>query len=451
MNNGRLDPERLAAFLDGRLPPEEHAEVITQIAASADALEILASAAQPRTNPFHPTNTAKRTTFVGRRKEIERLSALLHQTRSGNATNVMVTGEPGSGKSSLLFRLKALAEGKENVQGFRFLVVYTHIDPETTQAGLLAKIVAGLERGLANSEKMRAFLKEMLAFASRIEAAGISLREAQPAVDEAQMERFADHLARTVKLITEGGRGLLRAQHDGVLLIIDEADKASSELRLGAFLKQLIEGLSWRECEHFIVSVAGLPGLQDVLRGGHNSAMRLFEVMELQRMDLAESAAVVVEGLERASREGEPIRILPGALGKLVRMADGLPHFIQQLAYSSFAVNADGIIDEEDVDEGAYGPEGAVAALGNHYGWTAYLADRDSWTLLSGLAAASSRWVSVAELAATASIPSQRLRHTIQRLMKDGVVVQRGQDESVGLASHALRGWVNLEVLRPSE
>jgi type II secretory pathway predicted ATPase ExeA len=451
MNSEFIDPERLAAFLDGRLRPEEHAEVLRQIAASADALEILASAAQPRTNPFHPTNTAKRTTFVGRRKELERLTLLLRQTQSGNATNVMVTGEPGSGKSSLLFRLKALAEGRENAHGFRFLVVYTHIDPETTQAGLLAKIVAGLERGLANSEKMRTFLKELLAFASRIEAAGISLRDAQPAVDEAQMERFADHLARTVELITEGGRGLLRAQHDGVLLIIDEADKASPELRLGAFLKRLIEGLSWRECEHFIVSVAGLPGLQDLLRGGHNSAMRLFEVIEIQRMDMAESAAIVVEGLERASREGEPIKILPGALGKLVRMADGLPHFIQQLAYSAFAINADDVIDEEDVEEGAYGPEGAVLALGSHYGWIAYRTDRDAWALLKALATASSPGVSVAEIAESARIPGPRLRKVVERMVKDRLVVQARHEEFVAFASHALRTWVRLESDRPVE
>jgi hypothetical protein len=467
VSSGPIDPERLAAFLDGLLPPDQHAEMVRQIAASPELLDVFASAARPRSNPFHPTSTSKHGTFTGRRRELEKLASLLRQTRSGNGTNVLLTGEPGSGKSSLLMKLKAVAEGRDEAAGrrteeakaqgkqkdaFRFLVVYTDIDPATTQHGLLSKIVAGLERGLETSEKTKAFLKDLLEFASRIEAFGIRLHETSRPVDEAQMERFADHLARTVEAVTGARRGVLHAQHEGVLLILDEADKASPDLRLGSFLKLLIERLRWRECERFMVAVGGLRGLQDVLRSGHNSALRLFEVIELQRMDALASMGIVVEGLKRASEEGDRVTIQPGALRQMVTMSDGLPHFMQQIAYSAFAVNKDDVIDEEDVEDGTYNPEGAVAALAMHYGWSDLSTRSDCWAVLKALASGPEAGIPVAALVQGTGATARKVRDAVQRLAEERLVVmQPGADEPVRLATHALRAWVRLEAARPPD
>ncbi len=396
------------------------------------------------------------------------LANLLRQTRSGNSTNVLVTGEPGSGKSSLLMKLKAVAEGRDEsasqkrdeakaqskqADPFRFLVVYTDIDPDTTQQGLLSKIVAGLERGLEASEKTKAFFKDLLEFASRFEAFGIRLHEMSRPVDEAQMERFADHLARTVEAVTGARRGVLHAQHQGVLLILDEADKASPDLRLGSFLKLLIERLRWRECERFMVAVGGLRGLQDVLRSGHNSALRLFEIIELQRIDGLASIGIVIEGLKRASEEGDKITIQPEALRRVVTVADGLPHFVQQIAYSAFAVNKDDIIDEEDVEDGIYNPEGAVAALARHYGWSDLPARSDcGWAVLTALADGPEAGIPVASLVQSTGESVRKVRTAVQRLVAEGlVVVHSGADDLVRLATHALRAWVRMQTVRPPD
>ena len=452
MNRDSIDPERLAAFLDGRLTLEQRAEMLRQIADSPELLEVVASVARRGSNPFQPRGPTARGTFAGRRKEMEKLSNLLRQIGSGIGTNVLVTGESGTGKSSLLIQFKAIAEERQP-HALPFLVIHTDIDHTTTQQGLLAKIEAALHRSLTRSERVRTSVKSFLNFASGVEAAGFRYHKPDLPADEAQMERFADRLAGTVNAATRRRRWPFRARHDGVLLIIDEADKASPDLRLGSFLKLLIERLKWRDCYRFMVAVAGLTELKDVLRSGHDSAMRLFEVIELQRMDVLGGMEIVVEGLKRASHEGERITIQPGALEKLLNMSDGLPHFTQQLAYSAFEVNVDDTIDEEDVEEGAYGPDGAVASLARHYGWSDLPPGSDcEWAILRVMADTPDVGISVTVISQRTGIASSEVRDAVRKLSETGLVVAKsGADESLRLANHALRAWVRLEASRPLE
>ena len=214
MNRDSIDPERLAAFLDGRLTLEQRAEMLRQIADSPELLEVVASVARRGSNPFQPRGPTARGTFAGRRKEMEKLSNLLRQIGSGIGTNVLVTGESGTGKSSLLIQFKAIAEERQP-HALPFLVIHTDIDHTTTQQGLLAKIEAALHRSLTRSERVRTSVKSFLNFASGVEAAGFRYHKPDLPADEAQMERFADRLAGTVNAATRRRRWPFRARHDG--------------------------------------------------------------------------------------------------------------------------------------------------------------------------------------------------------------------------------------------
>lgn len=445
MSERTIDPAELAAFIEGRLPPDRRAEILMRLARSDEDFDVFATAGMARINPFRPTSPISPGMFVGRRAEVQKLARTLAQTRAGTPANFAIIGERGVGKSSLLFYLKALAEGRLSSQQFNFLVIDTDVDPTTTQTSLLSKIALGLERSLAQSEKARAFFAELWSFLIRIEAAGVSIKQSADQIDDVAIERFAYSLHKTVEAITTGERGFFRARHDGVLLIIDEADNASPELRLGSFLKLLLERLSRRQCNRFMLGIAGLPGLVSVLSESHQSALRLFELTRLERLEPAESAAIIVKTLGVGSElNAQEISISPRALSLLVRMADGIPHFVQQLGYSAFAASEDRVIDENDVLEGAYGEEGAMETLGLRYGWRnpPMRGERDHrWRFLRALASAPG--AAALEALTKGRLPAE-VATALDELERDGLV-KRDPEHGLCLASHTLRLWIRYQ------
>jgi hypothetical protein len=445
----RVDPARLAAFFEGRLPAEERAEIIRQVTSSAENFDMFAATAPTRINPFRPTSAISPGMFTGRQAEVNRLARALAHTRSGKPMNFMVTGERGLGKSSLLFYLRAIAEGRL-FGGFNFLVVDTDIDPGTTQTSLLSKITLGLEKSLAGSEKTRAFIHELWGFARRVEAAGVSIRDSTEPLADVAIETFSYSLAKTVEAITGTERGIFRAQHDGVLLIIDEVDNASPALQLGSFLKLLLERLDRRACTRFMVGVAGLPQMLQVFRDGHASAPRLFEVVHLQRLKSLEAAVAIEKGLEAGNEvNGRKTTVTPAALARLVEMADGIPHLLQQFAHSAFEVDEDWCIDEKDVMEGTFGEQGALATLGVRYGWMESYCAREKdlrWALLEALASSRAEWVPIHALRNDAGASVDVADEAIRHLEREKLIVRDdSSDGRVRLASSSLNSLILLQ------
>lgn len=327
-----------------------------------------------KVNPFKPNSPVGPGMFIGRVMELQRLEASLLQTRAGNPTNFMITGERGIGKSSLLNYVKVLAQGQEPTldnERLRFLVVDTDIDQNTTQIGLAKKIEFGLRMGLGQDEPARKLFKDFWDFFKRFEAAGVKLKpEEKTDQDEMVLEEFSYSLAETVKRVVthESNPSVFNTHYDGILILIDEADNSGRTLQLGTFFKLLMERLQRRGCEYLMVGLAGLPDLRDVLMSSHPSSLRLFDEQPLGRLSEFEVAQVIEAGLKKAENDNK-IRcgITKEAKVNLVKLSEGYPHFIQQFGYSAFAADSDNLIDEDDVREGAFGRRGALEAIGDRY------------------------------------------------------------------------------------
>jgi Cdc6-like AAA superfamily ATPase len=323
-----------------------------------------------RANPFRPGSPIASGMFVGRANELRRLEACLIQTKYQNPSNFMITGERGIGKSSLMNYVKAIAEGALQVDSFdgqslNFLVIHADIDQNTTQRTLISRIQQALERSLSRSEPARRFVEETIEFLKRVELSQVKLRaESKSELDGAVFDQFADSLADTINRIA--GPGL---KHDGVLLLIDEADNASPSLGLGIFLKSLTERLQRADCRSFMIGLAGLVKLRDTLRNSHESSLRLFEEVKLERLSRGEVGEVIKLCLEEAGKNnGLDYQIEEEAEDALKWFSDGYPHFIHQFGYSAFESDSDGVISRTDVYEGAYRRQGgAIEQIGNRY------------------------------------------------------------------------------------
>jgi len=311
--------------------------------------------------------------FVGRLDEIARLETHLLQTRAGQPSNFITTGERGIGKSSLLLYLKGLAEGAIPLgdSRLRFLVIDTDIDQHTTQLGLLSKIELGLTRELSTTEPARKFLADAWAFLKRIEAGGLKLGDGQEQkLPETVLEEFSYSFADVCKRLTTDSddKSIFDANYDGVLLLIDEADNASEGLALGSFFKLLIERLQRRACDHFMVGLAGLGGLRNVLMTSHPSSLRLFDEVTLGRLTPSEVSTVINICLRKANEQNQtPTSVSDKARALLISFSEGYPHFIQQFGFSAFAADSDGMIDENDVFKGGFTPGGALDLIGDRY------------------------------------------------------------------------------------
>ncbi len=159
-----------------------------------------------RTNPFRPNSPVNPGMFVGRLDELEALEQSLVQTRAGQPKHFMVTGERGIGKTSLLNYLRWVAQGQIDVDGdtFRFLVVDVDVEKSTTPSSLARKIERALRNELGKTEPARNFLAKTWGFLNRIEAAGISVREATgPQSQEDLLDELAYSLAQTSERICD--------------------------------------------------------------------------------------------------------------------------------------------------------------------------------------------------------------------------------------------------------
>lgn len=325
-----------------------------------------------KVNPFRPNSPVNPGMFVGRLPELERLESHLLQTRAGNPSNFMISGERGIGKSSLLNYIKAVAVGDipmdqgDEQETIRFLVVDIDIDQNTSQLGLVKKIELGLRKNLSQSEAARHFLREAWAFLQRFEAAGVKINaDDTPQSEETVLEEFSYALAETCERICgeQSQSGSFGAKYDGLLILVDEADNGSKLLGLGSFFKLVTERLQRRGCEHVMVGLAGLPNLRDVLHESHPSSLRMFEENILERLTDQEVGRVI----DICMRQAKEHSVTDNGRAELISLSEGYPHFIQQFGFSAFAADTDQIINQEDVVIGAFQTRGALDAIGDRY------------------------------------------------------------------------------------
>jgi hypothetical protein len=222
---------------------------------------------------------------------------------------------------------------------------------------------------LAKTEKARKFFADAWNFLQRLEGGGFSLKSQEQNDHDLIIEEFAYSLAETVQRITSAKPDdTFSRNYDGLLLLIDEADNSGEDLKLGSFLKLLLERLQKNGCNHVMVGLAGLPELRTVLVNSHPSSLRIFEEVPLGRLTDAEVEDVIELCLERANKENaDETTITPSAKRKLVDLSEGFPHFIQQFGYCAFEENTDEQIDDTDVASAAFGPRGGLELIGDCY------------------------------------------------------------------------------------
>lgn len=315
-------------------------------------------------NPYRPGAVVMPGMFSGRLNELQIIKQSLFQTKNGNPQHFLIEGERGIGKSSLLLFVDFLATGQlsnydDEVQNF--LVVNIALREEDTYIDILLRIINTLKIEIGNKEKLKALATQILDSISQIETTWIKINRTKSETDRTTL---LDELTRTlVKLIQNANKHI-----DGVLILIDEADKPAPSAHLGEFCKLLTEKLTRGNCERVCLGLAGLPDLVPKLRESHASAPRLFKTMVLEPLKIDECERVIDRGLKEANQKNnEPTSITTKAKSMVADLSEGYPHFLQEFASCAFQNDTNHEIDDEDVKRGAFGENGAFDQLGKKF------------------------------------------------------------------------------------
>jgi len=381
--------------------------------------------------------------FAGRVEEVVALNQILLQTKNGNAQHFLISGERGIGKSSLMFFVKTIASGRiTSGDGiYRFLVVDITLEAGYQYADIVRLIAAELKAALNPFNKTTEAVKAVWDVLKNVEAAGISYKgKTIEPEDYELLNGLVDALVEATKA--------LASEIDGILILIDEADKPPVESNLGAMVKILTERLSKDGCENVCIGLAGVTGIIPKLRSSHESSPRIFEVLALKPLELVEREEVVDLGLKAGNdKNADQMTITPEARELIGSLSEGFPHFIQQFAYSAFEQDTDNKIDVPDVLEGANKENGALDQLGEKYFQQMYyekIGTNEYRAVLRAMAQATGEgWITKAQIREATGLKETTLGNALHILKEREIIAAKlGEKGVYRLPSLSFAAWI---------
>ena len=384
--------------------------------------------------------------FAGRYDELVALEKTLFQAKNGNPTHFLIDGERGIGKSSLLLNLTWVAKGElptlEEDLSFNFITVSISLDSAHSYSDVAHAIASELRRQIAAREQLKEVARATWDFLKKWEVAGVRYREEKK--DGAKDTELVDELTFAISESLAN----LGSDVDGVLILMDEADKPPTSANLGAFVKLLTERLKVRSCDRVCLGLAGLTPLRAKLRESHESSLRLFNVFALKPLSPEDCATVVRKGLQEAKdKNGFEVTISPEGQASLNFITQGYPHFIQQFSYCAFESDKDNNIDDDDVLDGAYGESGALKQLGLKYFEKQYfdqIGSDEYREVLRVMAPHFDNWVTKAEIRKEAAqLKASTLDNALSALKSRGIIVRKpGTKGTYKLPSRSFAVWI---------
>lgn len=371
-------------------------------------------------NPFVPNGIAYPGMFIGRLEEIEEIEQAFFQTRNGNPQHLLITGERGIGKTSLLNYADFIARGEisDDDVDFNFLTVSTDVAGVGSQGGIVRQIGRELRSKLKLHEKLKARAAMVWEFVSQWEILGVAFRGREKEIDP---DEALDDLVILLSTIIDSDA------FDGVAILLDEADVPDSAVGLGEFLKICTERLAKRNCFKVIFILAGQPILVQRLRESHESSLRVVQILDMKPLEVAERHLVVERGLEDANKQNEVSTLInDDAKTLLADFSEGYPHFLQQFSYSSFEADDNDEISREDVLTGAARENGAIEQLGAKFFSDMYfskISSDDYRRVLDFMAEHGDNWIARKEIVESCGVTESVVNNALAALKKRGIIL----------------------------
>ena len=288
-------------------------------------------------SPFTPGVPVPIEFFVGRERETTDI--VTHVKRSvalKTLERVFIIGERGIGKSSLCRLALRIAEEKEEVLG-----LHVFLGGVTSLQEMIRRI---FERLLQESRDRNWFdgVKTFLGNHVReVGLFGISLKFDASDQDLSQaVNDFAPTLRNLLSRLSQYRKGLM--------IVLDDLNGLAGSPPFANWLKSLVDEIATaREPLPLTLVLVGLPDRRRELTGIQPSLDRVFDLIEIQRFNEAETRQFYQRAFERVS-----ITVRPEAEEVLWHYSGGYPVFLHEIGDAVFKEDTDGKIDEGDALDG---------------------------------------------------------------------------------------------------
>ncbi len=395
-----------------------------------------------RYNPFRPGSVISPGMFTGRTEEMKAVEQALFQTKHGNPNHFIIEGERGIGKSSLFLLLDYIANGRidfESGTKLNFIVANIELRESIDYDGIVNAIILELKRQIAEKQALLEACKKAWEFLSRFQVARVKYSVERNMDTGPRLDQLTNLL---VDILTDAKDAI-----DGILILIDEADKPESSAHLGQLCKLLTERLSRRGCERVCIGLAGLPDIRTKLKESHESAPRIFNVLTLMPLEPGERETVIDRGLaDAAEKNGFRVEMAAEAKSMIANLSEGYPHFLQEFAHCAFAKDADNNVDIQDVFSGAFGENGGLDQLGKKYFTGLYIdqiGSPDYRKVLMSMAEHGDEWVARPKIIEESGVKTRIVDNALHALKDRKIIVQNPEVRGAyKLPTKAFAVWI---------
>ncbi len=303
---------------------------------------------QEKISPFTPGSPARADLFAGRERQIWEVSNYLTQAAHGRMENVFLIGDRGIGKSSFASYILEKARASNDMVG-----VHVHLGGADTLEEMARRVV----EELVNEVSRHSWRNELTGFVREhvrsVDLLGLTMEFHPPREDLAHIvSRFPNVLDQFLTRIKE--------HNAGAIIILDDINGLAETPMFAHWYKSMADYVATHfESYPALIMVSGLPENRVQLSNHQPSLLRVFRVIELDRLSDGEVEYFFDNAFSQLG-----IRVKPDAMRVMVRYASGLPVMMQEIGDAVFWEDRDGVVNRDDAGEGVVG---AAKKVGQKY------------------------------------------------------------------------------------
>jgi len=287
-------------------------------------------------SPFTPGSPVPVELFVGRSNQIRELIRYVKQTSSGKQENIFLIGDRGIGKSSLASFLRYWVATQMNMLG-----VHVFLGRTST----LEQMVRHIFEQLLKETKVQTWFNDIAGlfgkYIKEIGLFGIS-------VSFSPKEEDLKELVRKFPEALYNFLGKIKKQKAGLFIALDDINGLAEQKEFADWYKSFVDEVAthYKDFPVFTMLI-GLPEKRDCLSSLQPSLMRIFRIVEIEKLSDSEVEQFISQAFTQAN-----IKIEPVAIDLMVRYTSGLPLLMHEIGDATFWLDNDGLINNDDASHG---------------------------------------------------------------------------------------------------